>query len=254
VKKLLIKINSTASSEPYCNAGTFVGLGVEAVWCDSTFYSNINMIQVSTTYDGEIGRAFTIPGGITNPLTTSTSVSSTVSPVITTTSTPSISSPTASSTPVPKPNSVGPIVGGVIGGLAFIVAIACATIVFYLRSKRDNREAQNPSYQPPPEIQIESPNGSNSYPQYPTEKYAVGFNPTYVEVQEHAQLDSAKIEQAWPEDMQAHTSNEHGQSEIYSFPGSPTPPYTNTILNTPQTVGELSSNTYGTNDRYELQS
>jgi hypothetical protein len=174
---LLTKIQSTVATEPYCNVGTFMGLGVEAVWCDSTYYTGGSIIPIYTTYTGQLSRVFTNPTSSAAPTTTSsTSIFSTYTTPTTTTSTQtSITSTTPAPTHTLQPNStpVGPIVGGVIGGLALIAAIA-AGIFFCLRQNRKDKQT---TYAP--EIQTYTQN-NNTHSQQPSEKYPATAQATFI--------------------------------------------------------------------------
>jgi hypothetical protein len=171
---LLTKIKSTVATEPYCNVGTFIGLGVEAVWCDSTYYAGGSMVPIYTTYTGQIGRVLTNP---TSGMSASTTISST--PIVSTHTTPTITSTQTPNTPTPlhtpQPNSTpaGAIVGGVIGGLALIAAIA-AGIFFCLRQNRKDKQTANA-----PEIQTYTQT-NNTHPQQPSDKYPATAEATFI--------------------------------------------------------------------------
>ncbi|KAE9374850.1 hypothetical protein N431DRAFT_544052 [Stipitochalara longipes BDJ] len=149
----------------YCNVGTFIGLGVEAVWCDSTYYADGITVPIYTTFIGQTGRVFTNP---TNSMTAPTTTTSRT-PIVSTHTTPTTTSTQTTitpTTPIPQSNStpVGPIVGGVIGGLALIAAIA-AGIFFCLRQKRRNKQTTNAL-----EYQTYT-HTSNTHSQQPSDKY-----------------------------------------------------------------------------------
>lgn len=165
----------TDALESYCNVGTWVGLGVEAVWCDSTYYTG--MIPISTTYIGQVGRELT---AVLDPaLASSTSTSIISSP----TPSPSVSlsrqTPTPTPTPTPPPQHptpVGAIVGGVIGGLALVAAIAAGIFICLRMKRKDEQRAQAGA--PPPVQTSAQPTSPGA--QYPSEKYPATTGATVI--------------------------------------------------------------------------
>lgn len=153
-------LKCTASTEQFCNTVSFPG-EIYDYFCNSLSISTPQLIL--TTYDGETdGRAFVttvfddssseLPTTSTNTKkstsTTDSSSSNTSSPSTSTSSgpssTPGTSGGAGSSTPI------GPIVGGVVGGVAVIGIIALG-IVFILRKKNSSAPvAAAPPSQPPP--------------------------------------------------------------------------------------------------------
>ncbi|KAE8441199.1 hypothetical protein EG329_005631 [Mollisiaceae sp. DMI_Dod_QoI] len=178
----------TDSIESHCNVGTWVGMTVEALWCDSTSYSGA-LVPVYTTYDGQNDVVFstvdepTTPLSTTEPSTTITTpvksspTSQSPTPTIPSTTTtpilPITTSPTPTHTDTPKPSTpIGPIVGGVVGGLAVVAAIA-AGIFFCLRKQAQDKQKHNG---PIREISGSPP----SQPQYASDKYPAQVAAVYV--------------------------------------------------------------------------
>lgn len=260
---------------PYCQKGTFVGLGVEALWCDSTSYSDV--IPVSTTYAGQIGREFTAIGGtetsstIPSPSTPTPSPPSTTTPSPTPPTPPTPSPVPPSHTPSPKKSvPIGAIVGGVVGGLAVITGAAVA-IFFCLRNQHkhgftpgNSQHSENQTSTPP------KPNNS-MYPPYNEKTQAVT---QYAELQQpiHQYPMSHTVEQAQVPPQQysqpvaqvspvqsTTQSDEHlsdGRLSVISAissPSSPAPAYVNTVPSVPELSEQPSHHAAPVNDRYEMQ-
>ncbi|RFU33980.1 hypothetical protein B7463_g2358, partial [Scytalidium lignicola] len=155
----ILVCTSTAS---HCNVGTFIGLGVKAVWCGDILYSGT--VPVSTTYPGQIGRSFTHPGS-----------ESTI-----TSSPPSTTSTTVPPPPQPKSqNHTGAIVGGTVGGVAAIAGLITGIWFFCIRKKRKNAQ---PTSQEPPNPSLlpqQPPSDFNPYLQSPAEKYGTTAQTAY---------------------------------------------------------------------------
>ncbi len=284
------RLKSMASTEPYCNVGTFVGLGIEAVWCDSTYYADGTTVPIYTTYSGQLGRVFTNPASSaaattitsnTSPLSsTSTTTTTYTQNPLSTASTTSILPKPSTYIPQPKSTPVGSIVGGVIGGLALIALIA-AGIFFCLRRNRNNKQTTNA-----PEIQsyaqtnnTQSQQASEKYP--PTTKTSfipAGYPPdqpsynVYPIPQQPIQQPVQQPQHYYPQNFQAQSYpppvqpqpqpqpqssplDAHRGSMASSIltPGSPTPPsYTSRIPDVPEMTGETSHHASPTDDRYEM--
>jgi hypothetical protein len=269
------------STEPYCNVGTFVGLGIEAVWCDSTYYAGGSTVPIYTTYSGQLGRVFTNPTSGAE-VSTTTSIPSPLSSTSTTTqtssstvSTPSISPTNPTYIPQSKSTPVGHIVGGVIGGLALIALIA-ASIFFCLRRNRNNKQTTNIH-----EMQsYAQTNNTNS--QQPSEKYPPTTKTTFIPAgyppvqpsynvypipQQPIQQPVQQTQHHYPQNFQAQPypplvqpqpqsspQDAHRGSMATSIlaPGSPTPPsYMSQMPDVPEMTGEARY-TSPTGDRHEM--
>jgi len=269
----------TESSYTYCNIGTFVGLGVEAIWCDTTYTSDT--IPVFTTYAGQTGREFTPLGG--GAAASSTIVASSIAA-----SSSSVVHPTPSPTTVPQPlptiptpivptpapapkksTPIGPIVGGVVGGIAVIAGVAVG-IFFCIRhnnKKKTGGQPANTAYPPPAPIQHTQPQINNMYPQY-HEKPPVGTQVNYAELQQPPQQypqQSPPVAQApqqqyappvSPVQNQAPQQPLSGRESVVSAissPSSPAPPYVSTVPPVPEMAANTSHHASPINDRYEMQ-
>ncbi|KAI0843350.1 hypothetical protein F5Y06DRAFT_291259 [Hypoxylon sp. FL0890] len=150
-------VKCTKSSAPFCGTVTFFD-GIMDYYCDTLSFSTPQ--QLYTTYDGETdGRTFT-PVVVTLDETTSLFHSTTTTPVDNggdDTSTSSSTNP-----PVPtSPNNnggnggsksstpVGPIVGGVVGGVGGIALIGLG--IFFL-IRHINKKKDAPAVQPAPQM------------------------------------------------------------------------------------------------------
>ena len=261
--------NSTESSYTYCNLGTFIGLGVEAVWCDTTFYSDT--IPISTTYVGQIGREFTTAGAAESSTTVPNSSPAGSTPVPTN---PSPTAPTPNpGTPTPSPahkksTPVGAIVGGVIGGIVIIVGIAIG-IFFCIRhnnKKKGGAQPANTVYPPPAPVQQPQIQTNNTYPQY-HEKSPVATQMNYAELQQPTQ--SPPVAQSPPQQstqqyappgspaqnqnlQQPRTGRESVVSSL-SSPASPAPPYASTVPPVQEMAAITSHHASPISDRYEMQ-
>ncbi|KPM39443.1 hypothetical protein AK830_g7110 [Neonectria ditissima] len=173
-----LTLKCTASSAPYCNTISFSG-GVTDYWCNNL---NASTAQVaSTTYAGGDDREYTTLDESSSSATLVTSGSVSEKPTVTvsakassTSSSDSESSSSDSGGGGGSKTPVGPIVGGVVGGIGGLALIGAA-IFFFLRNKKkksaaaaaNNNATVPPTYQPPPMQQQPGtgPNGYNPVPQ-----------------------------------------------------------------------------------------
>ncbi|KAI1408165.1 hypothetical protein F5Y13DRAFT_113688 [Hypoxylon sp. FL1857] len=147
-------VKCTKSSAPFCGTVTFFD-GIVDYYCDTLSASTPQ--QLYTTYDGETdGRAFTPvvvtldettshPHTTTTPIdndSDSTSTSSSTNPPIPTS--PANNEGSKSSTPV------GPIVGGVVGGVGGIALIGLG--IFFLIRHNNNKKKDAAAAQPNPQV------------------------------------------------------------------------------------------------------
>lgn len=148
-------LKCTATTARFCNSIYWPQNNVQDYFCDDVHISSLQTLF--TTYSGETGRtwatALISSESSTSPVSTTTDPSTT-----TDTDAPLIPSSTSTSTPPPTPvpvpgpkksTPVGPIVGGVVGGVAVLAGLITALVFFRRhRNKKNAAAAVGPAADP----------------------------------------------------------------------------------------------------------
>ncbi|KAH7155300.1 hypothetical protein B0J13DRAFT_222817 [Dactylonectria estremocensis] len=179
----ILTLKCTDTSAPYCNTISFDN-GVSDYWCNTLDKSTAQM--ATTTFSGGDARVYTTLDETSTIVSSSSSSETTESssstvPSDSTSTGPSASASTSSGSDGGGGSStpIGPIVGGVVGGVGAL-ALAGAAIFFCLRSKKKKEAAAAPATNTtPPAYQAPNmqqqpgvgPNGYNPVPQGQTGYY-----------------------------------------------------------------------------------
>lgn len=229
----LTYLTSTVASLPFCNTITFPGENVRDYWCNSL---NISTPQIATTtYRGETGHSFsvlTLTDESSASLTLVTSGASSIAAGASITSGTTSASASASSgaggdgdDDHKKKTPVGPIVGGVVGGVGAIALLGLA-LFFFLRKKKSKTppptDSTNTNHVPPPyngpvmqQQPGNGPGGYNAVPQNQQQQpYYDPKHPYPSPGSQYVQPNSAVTGGFYP--VQGHTPDNQ------TYPSSPT--------------------------------
>ncbi|KAI5462221.1 hypothetical protein BGZ63DRAFT_423508 [Mariannaea sp. PMI_226] len=254
-------LKCTGTTAPYCNTISFAD-GVTDYWCNNLAISKAQLI--STTYSGGDQRKYTANATATTESTTSSEGSSSQTQSTVTVHGSSASSSSDSDNDSDnnnnnnnndhKKSNVGPIVGGVVGGIGGLALIAGA-VWFFLRSKKKKEAAAAaaatttttpPAYQPPPMQQQPGtgPGGYNPVPQGQT-----GYYDPKNPYPQQAQYNTPVVAGYYPGSPD---TNQH-DPRLSAVNTSPAPTYNQQGFQNPQTViHEAPTDTSGRNETHEL--